>query len=235
MKRKRIGEGEAEAPTAGTEKVRFTTHSKSLYNITQSPGWSDEENKVLKLGIMKFGVGAWTKIMSLGICPGKTNAQFNLQVQRMLGQQSLAGFAMLKVNVDDVRKDNEIRVKEMDKKEDKEQIYIKSGLIINAGENPTRESKQKILEENRKKYELSQEEIDQRVSEIDLFKCKRSKRLEFEELLKKYSMFDAIAKENEELDRDKEIKILQKEIEIAQKELEGMTKRYRENFNNKKK
>jgi hypothetical protein len=223
MKRKRTEGGEEE--TEAKERVRFTTHSKSLYNITQSPGWSEEENKVLKLAIMKFGVGAWTKIMSLGIVPGKTNAQLNLQVQRMLGQQSLAGFAMLKVNVDDVRKDNEKKIEENDKKDGKDKIYIKSGLIINAGENPTKESKQRTLEENRKKYELSQDEINARVDEIDMFTVKRAKRLEFEELLKKYSIFD---KEHsaEETDRDNEIKRIQKEIEQAQKELETLNKAY---------
>jgi hypothetical protein len=225
MKRKR---DESEASDS-SGPLRFTTHSKSLYNITQSPGWSAAENKVLKLAIMKFGVGAWTKVMALGICPGKTNAQFNLQVQRMLGQQSLAGFAMIKLDVDAVRTDNEEKISKLDDLNDKsgkQEIYVKSGLIINAGENPTRESKAKLLEENKKKYELKPEEIDERVNEIEMFEHKRKKRIEFEEIIKKYNIFDKEEKEDEHLDRASEIKKVEKEIEEAKKKLTGMQKKY---------
>src|SRR5690349_1090229 len=40
---------------------------------------------------MKFGVGNWSKIIESNCLVGKTNAQMNLQTQRMLGQQSTAG------------------------------------------------------------------------------------------------------------------------------------------------
>ena len=40
---------------------------------------------------MKFGIGNWAKIIDCGSLPGKTNAQMNLQLQRLLGQQSTAG------------------------------------------------------------------------------------------------------------------------------------------------
>ncbi|KAL0480066.1 telomere repeat-binding factor [Acrasis kona] len=202
------------------EKVRFTTHSKSLYNITQSPGWTEEENKVLRLAIMKFGVGAWTKMLSLGILPGKTNAQYNLQVQRMLGQQSLAGYAMLKVDASQVRRDNEAKIKDLAKNSD-DKVYIKSGLLINAGENPTKESKLKLLEENRKKYELSEEDINSRVNDFDLFLVKRAKRIEFEDLLRKYSIFDRTGDEDDSTNLD-ETKKLGKQIEQEERQLKKM-------------
>ena len=65
--------------------------SKSLWNYTLSPGWTIEEVEVLKVALMKFGVGKWKSIMRSNCLPGKTIAQMNLQTQRLLGQQSLAG------------------------------------------------------------------------------------------------------------------------------------------------
>jgi hypothetical protein len=40
---------------------------------------------------MLFGIGNWAKIIDSDCLPGKTNAQMNLQLQRLLGQQSTAG------------------------------------------------------------------------------------------------------------------------------------------------
>jgi hypothetical protein len=40
---------------------------------------------------MLFGIGNWAKIIESDCLPGKTNAQMNLQLQRLLGQQSTAG------------------------------------------------------------------------------------------------------------------------------------------------
>lgn len=84
-----------------TEYV-LSTHSKSLFNVSQAPGWNADENKVLKLAMLKFGVGQWSKIIHSGVLPGKTITQLNLQTQRMMGQQSLAGFTYLHVDVDEV-------------------------------------------------------------------------------------------------------------------------------------
>jgi hypothetical protein len=54
-------------------------------------GWSQEEAEILRKAAMKFGIGAWSKIVDSGCLPGKTVAQMNLQLQRLLGQQSTAG------------------------------------------------------------------------------------------------------------------------------------------------
>jgi hypothetical protein len=66
-----------------------STDSKSLWNYTLSPGWREEEISVLRLALMKFGVGRWNRIREF--LPGKTVAQLNLQTQRLFGQQSLGG------------------------------------------------------------------------------------------------------------------------------------------------
>lgn len=46
---------------------------------------------MLKLCLMKYGVGHWQLIHSTGLLPGKLIGQLNGQTQRLLGQQSLAG------------------------------------------------------------------------------------------------------------------------------------------------
>ena len=36
--------------------------SKSLHNYTLSPGWTVAEVDILKIALMKFGIGKWKKI-----------------------------------------------------------------------------------------------------------------------------------------------------------------------------
>ncbi len=36
--------------------------SKSLSNLSLSPGWSIQECQCLKIALMKFGIGRWRKI-----------------------------------------------------------------------------------------------------------------------------------------------------------------------------
>ena len=45
---------------------------------------------MLKLCLMKFGIGRWTQIHASGLLPGKLIGQLCGQAQRLLGQQSLA-------------------------------------------------------------------------------------------------------------------------------------------------
>jgi hypothetical protein len=54
-------------------------------------GWYREECDILRKALMKYGIGNWAQIIASNCLPGKTNAQMNLQLQRMLGQQSTAG------------------------------------------------------------------------------------------------------------------------------------------------
>lgn len=77
--------------TAGARNVLRSNDSASLWNCTLSPGWTDEESETLRKALMKFGIGNWAKIIDSNCLPGKTNAQMNLQLQRLLGQQSTAG------------------------------------------------------------------------------------------------------------------------------------------------
>lgn len=93
------------------------------WNFTPAPGWTKEEAQILKLCLMKHGVGRWIQILETGLLPGKLIQQLNGQTQRLLGQQSLAAYTGLQVDIDRIRADN-------DKLVDAEH---KNGLVINSG------------------------------------------------------------------------------------------------------
>jgi len=134
------------------QKFIHSADSKSLWNCTLSPGWTQEENEILRSAIMKYGLGAWSIILKAKVLPGKTAAQLNLQTQRMLGQQSLGGFMGIKLDASKVWEEN-------NKKQGLE-YKRKNGCLVNTGNNPTKEERHRQIEENRKKYGLQQEVID---------------------------------------------------------------------------
>jgi hypothetical protein len=47
-------------------KLIVTSDSRSLYNLTLSPGWTEEETTVLKLAVMKHSIGHWAAIEKAG-------------------------------------------------------------------------------------------------------------------------------------------------------------------------
>ncbi|KAG2439105.1 hypothetical protein HYH02_006627 [Chlamydomonas schloesseri] len=131
----------------------------SLWNFTPAPGWSREEVQILRLCLMKHGVGQWMQILNTGLLPGKLIQQLNGQTQRLLGQQSLAAYTGLKVDVDRIRIDNEART----------DATRKAGLIINDGPNLTKEMKEKMRQDAVAKYGLTPEqlaEVDEQLAEI---------------------------------------------------------------------
>ncbi|CAK0784827.1 hypothetical protein CVIRNUC_008031 [Coccomyxa viridis] len=131
----------------------------SLWNFTPSPGWTKEEAAVLKLCLMKYGVGKWVQILETGLLPGKLIQQLNGQAQRLLGQQSLAGCTGLLVDIDRIREDNERRT----------DVERKAGLIIWSGPNPTRAMKEEWNRDTKAVYGLTAEqlaEVDAQLEEI---------------------------------------------------------------------
>ncbi|SAM06881.1 hypothetical protein [Absidia glauca] len=83
---------------SGMRNVLRYSDSASLWNCTLSPGWTSDESETLRKAVMKFGVGDWKAIFESNCLPGKTNAQMNLQLQRLLGQQSTSEFAGIHVD-----------------------------------------------------------------------------------------------------------------------------------------
>ncbi|KAL0090854.1 Homeodomain-like DNA binding domain-containing transcription factor [Phycomyces blakesleeanus] len=136
--------------TAGARNVLRSNDSASLWNCTLSPGWTEEESELLRSALMKFGIGNWAKIIESGCLPGKTNAQMNLQLQRLLGQQSTAEFAGLHINPKVVGEKNS--------KIQGPHIKRKNNCIVNTGGKLTREELRERLLKNKKLYELPESE-----------------------------------------------------------------------------
>ena len=91
------------------------------------------------------------QIVDSGVLPGKQIQQLNGQTQRLLGQQSLAEFTRLKVDVDRIRADNNAK--------QGPEIYRKNGLITNQGGKLKPEALAALREANIAKYGLSDEQV----------------------------------------------------------------------------
>ena len=46
----------------GDFKTQYVGQSRSLWNFALSPGWDPKEAEILKIALMKFGVGRWVTI-----------------------------------------------------------------------------------------------------------------------------------------------------------------------------
>ncbi|KAG2181094.1 hypothetical protein INT43_008676 [Umbelopsis isabellina] len=113
-------------------------------------GWTEEESETLRKALMLFGIGNWAKIIESDCLPGKTNAQMNLQLQRLLGQQSTAEFASLHIDPKVIGERNS-KIQGPD-------IKRKNNCIVNTGGKLSREElKQRVLK-NKEMYELPESE-----------------------------------------------------------------------------
>lgn len=123
--------------------------SKSLWNYTLSPGWKESEVTVLKMALMKFGVGKWKKIVKSNCLPGKSVGQIYMQTQRLLGQQSLGEFMGINVDAD--------KVFGVNKK--KKNVLRKNNFIVNNNDNLTKEEKKVLVEKNKIMFGVGAEQI----------------------------------------------------------------------------
>ncbi|TPX67954.1 hypothetical protein SpCBS45565_g03506 [Spizellomyces sp. 'palustris'] len=133
----------------GQRNILRPNDSASLWNCTLSPGWTREESDILRKALMRFGVGNWKDIMESGSLPGKTNAQLNLQTQRLLGQQSTAEFQMLHIDP--------LVIGGKNAQIQGEHVKRKNGFIVNSGGKLSREEKLRRIKENKEKYELPED------------------------------------------------------------------------------
>ncbi|CAG8579074.1 1311_t:CDS:2 [Ambispora gerdemannii] len=133
----------------GPRNVLRSNDSASLWNCTLSPGWSEEENEIFRKALMKFGIGNWAKIIESECLPGKTNAQMNLQLQRMLGQQSTAEFGGLHIDP--------LVIGEKNAKIQGPHIKRKNNCIVNTGGRPLREEIKARIAKNKELYEEPEE------------------------------------------------------------------------------
>ncbi len=123
--------------------------SASLWNGTLSPGWDREESDIFRKALIKFGIGNWKDIMESGCLPGKTNSQMNLQLQRLLGQQSTAEFQGLHIDPVIIGQKNSLETN----------VKRKGGIIINTGGKLTRQELNERLKSNKQYEEKGWESI----------------------------------------------------------------------------
>ncbi|KAK8813215.1 hypothetical protein WA158_002807 [Blastocystis sp. Blastoise] len=128
----------------------LSSDSKSMWNVTLSPGWNEKEIEVLRLAVMKYGIGSWKQIANANVLPGKNITQIVGQVQRLMGQQSLREF--LKIHLDPyvVGKENAKRIS----------VKRKNGMIVNDGNQMTTEESRLLHDRNKDLYSLSLQEVD---------------------------------------------------------------------------
>ncbi|KAI8636347.1 hypothetical protein BD408DRAFT_397531 [Parasitella parasitica] len=134
----------------GTQNIIQSNDSPSLWNMTLSPGWTNEESEALRLAAMKFGIGNWSKIRESQVLPYKTNAQLNIQLQRLLGQQSTAEFAGLHI-------DPKI-IGEKNANAQGPDIKRKNNCIVHTGNTLTREELRIKAQNNKEHYEITESE-----------------------------------------------------------------------------
>jgi len=133
----------------GFRNILRPNDSTSLWNCTLSPGWTQEESDILRDALIYYGIGNWKDIIEHGCLPDKTNAQMNLQLQRMLGQQSTAEFQFLHIDPYEIGKINS--------QKQGPNIRRKNGFIINTGGKLSREDIKRKIQENKENYELPEE------------------------------------------------------------------------------
>jgi hypothetical protein len=97
--------------------------------------------------LQKFGIGRWKKIQESGCLPGKSIGQIYMQTQRLVGQQSLAEFMGLHLDLESIFQDN------MQKKG----VARKNNTIVNNGDNQTKDERKRLIAENQQLYGLSEE------------------------------------------------------------------------------
>jgi hypothetical protein len=129
---------------SGQRNVLRPNDSASLWNSTLVPGWSEEESDVLRLALTKHGIGNWKEVLESGCLPGKTCAQLNLQLQRLIGQQSTAEFQGLHVDPIVIGQSNALKIGS--------EIKRKNGCIINVGGKLKKDQVQRKIQENRLLY-----------------------------------------------------------------------------------
>ena len=165
----------------------------SLWNFAPSPGFTKDEAHILKICLMALGVGRWVQILDTGLLSGKLIQQLNGQTQRLLGQQSLAAFTGLHLDLDQIRKDNE-----------KKKGERKGGLLINSGPNPTKELRDKWQKEAKEKYGLTEQEKQECEKLLETWKKEKQEK-KLRNTLHSWRPLDV-----ESMDRDKLLGLLGK-------------------------
>jgi Myb-like DNA-binding domain len=128
----------------GQRNILRPNDSLSLWNYTLSPGWTKEEAETLCNAVVRFGIGDWSAIFESECLPGKTNAQLNLQLQRMLGQQSTAEFQGLHIDPRTIYQVNSLKTGP--------DVKRKGGMLVNTGGRISKAELKSRIQANKEKY-----------------------------------------------------------------------------------
>lgn len=186
----------------GARNILRPNDSVSLWNCTLSPGWTQEESDILRNALIYYGIGNWKDVIEHGCLPDKTNAQMNLQLQRMLGQQSTAEFQNLHIDPYLIGKINS--------QKQYPGIRRKNGFIVNTGGKLSKAELKKRKQENKEKYEMPESEWKKIV-------------LPSRELVVKNKVQEEIQKRRNELNKlEEDLEILLKKILKRRREIRGL-------------
>lgn len=97
------------------------------------------------------GVGKWRQIEAAKVLPSKNIQQMYLQTQRIIGQQSIAEFMGLHLDIDAIAKKNAANLTGK----------RKMGFLINEEDMLTKEEKLRRQAHNKEQYGLSEDEIEE--------------------------------------------------------------------------
>ena len=129
--------------------MKHSSASKSLWNFSLSPGWTKKEVEVFGAALIKYGIGSWKKIIDHRCLPGKTVAQLYNQSQRLLGQQSLAEWQGLSVDIPAIFARNA-----------QIQGQRKNNCLVNSGNKLTKAKLDLLKIQNKKQFGIAQDVID---------------------------------------------------------------------------
>lgn len=124
--------------------------SASFYNTrAQAPGWTEEDVDELRLCLKVYGVGHWHAIKGDGHFPVKSTSQLCALTRKLLGQQSTAEFAGIRLDVDRVKAVNDAKTG----------VDRKKNLIVYRGPKVSPEELAKRVADNEAVFGLTEEEI----------------------------------------------------------------------------
>eukprot|EP00924_Labyrinthula_sp_SR-Ha-C_P013282 snap_masked-scaffold_45-processed-gene-1.15-mRNA-1 protein AED:0.65 eAED:0.65 QI:0/0/0/0.4/1/1/5/0/920 len=127
------------------EKLKLE-HDGVLPYLTQSKGWTDYEDYLLKRLIRGYGFGQWEKILNSNCLPGKTRSQIINRSRVLVGSQAIFLYHGLKIDLDIIKRENDRKVSPR-----------KNGLLYNNEKHLSTEER-KILKEKTYNYFKDQQD-----------------------------------------------------------------------------
>lgn len=135
----------------GAKKVNPSLTSGQLVYLFNHPE-DPAELAVLRKICMKFGLQSWNHM--LAYLPWRTRASLRTTLCRILKKQALSEYGGIRADPFQIQKDNSI-LREGDSNSE---YKMKAGMLVNLRWNRSREDRDKIQEENARKYEISEHE-----------------------------------------------------------------------------